>query len=138
MTSLEMSDLGWLTETRDVALLQWPAEQAEAERLEREGIPHLLLVEPGAVPPVTGSCFEDWLTLPATDLEIRTRMLGLARRAAHHSPLPSVDDLGQLSYRGRSTFLSPIDQRLASTLIERYGAVVAEQELVDRVWPEGA
>ncbi len=132
------ADLTWITETRNVAVLRWPAEAEEAERLEREGIPHLLLVEPDAAPPVTGSCFEDWLTLPASDLEVRTRMLGLARRAAHHSPVPSVDELGHLSYRGRSTFLSPIDQRLAHLLIDRFGAVVAERALIDFVWPEGA
>jgi DNA-binding winged helix-turn-helix (wHTH) protein len=128
MTSLDTTNLGWLTATRDV----------EAERLRAEGLPHLLLVEEGADPPVTGSCLEDWLTLPTTDREIRARLLGLAQRAEHHDRRPRVDDLGQVSHRGRSVFLSPTDQRLAHVLIDRFGEVVPEQELIDFAWPEGA
>ena len=138
MASVDISDVSWLTATRDVAVLHWPAEQAEAERLVQEGAPHLLLVAQGEDPPVTGACLEDWLTLPATDAEIRARMLGLAQRAAHHNRVPRVDDLGHLSHRGRSVFLSPIDQRLAHALIERFGEVVAEPALIEAVWPEGA
>src|SRR5256885_1085344 len=136
MTSLELSNVAWLTATRDVAVLQWPAEATEADRLNREGTPHLLLVAEGAAPPVTGSCLEDWLSLPTNDGEIRARMLGLAQRAAHHYRVPRVDDLGHLSHRGRSVFLSPIDQRLAHALIEAFGEVVPEQRLIAYVWPE--
>jgi len=138
MTSVDHSDIRWLTATRDVVLLQWPAEAAEAERLRSEGVAHLLLVAEGATPPVTGNCLEDWLTMPATEAEIRARMLGLAQRAAHHHRVPSVDELGHLTHRGRSVFLSPIDQRLANALIERFGKVVPERALIDLVWPEGA
>ena len=68
MTSLELSNVAWLTATRDVAVLQWPAEATEADRLNREGTPHLLLVAEGAAPPVTGSCLEDWLSLPTPSM----------------------------------------------------------------------
>jgi DNA-binding response OmpR family regulator len=87
---------------------------------------------------VTGSCLEDWLSLPTTDLEIRTRLLGLAQRASNHYRRPHVDDLGHLTHRGRSVFLSPIDQRLAHALISRFGEIVPDRELIDTVWPEGA
>lgn len=130
--------MSWLTESRGVVVLQWPDEADEAQRLEGEGVPHLLLVAEGATPPVTGSCFEDWLSLPATDVEIRTRLVGLAKRAAHHSPRPQVDELGQCTHRGRSVFVSQIDQRLAQALVEHFGSVVTEQQLIARVWPEGA
>jgi len=138
MPSLATTNTGWLTATRDVVVLHWPAESTEATRLRAEGIPHLLLVEEGAEPPLTGSCLEDWLTLPTTDLEIRARLLGVAQRAVHHNRLPRVDELGHLSHRGRSVFLSPTDQRLAHALIDRFGEVVPEQELIEFVWPEGA
>jgi two-component system, OmpR family, response regulator len=138
MTSLDMSNVGWLTATRDVVVLQWPTEAAAAQRLVHEGVPHLLLVAQGETPPVTGTCLEDWLSLPATDAEIRARMLGLAQRAANHYRVPRVDELGHLSHRARSVFLSPIDQRLAHSLIERFGEVVAERHLIEAVWPEGA
>jgi DNA-binding response OmpR family regulator len=138
MAIVDSTNLGWLTATRDVVILQWPAEATEAQRLTNEGVPHLLLVAEGEAPPVTGACLEDWLTLPASDAEIRARMLGLAQRAAHHNRVPRVDELGHLSHRGRSVFLSPIDQRLAHVLIERFGEVVAEPDLIEAVWPEGA
>ena len=110
----------------------------EAHRLDRQGIPRLLLVGPDATPPTTGSCLEDWLRLPATDLEIQARLVNLAKRAAHHPRPPTVDELGQLTHRGRSLFLSPIDQRLAQALVENFGAIVTETELIETVWPEGA
>jgi hypothetical protein len=138
MASVDISNVSWLTATRDVVLLQWPAEAAEAQRLVRDGVPHLLLVADGETPPVTGACLQDWLALPATDAEIRARMLGLVQRAANHYRVPHVDELGHLSHRGRSVFLSPIDQRLAHALIEHFGQVVAELDLIEAVWPEGA
>jgi len=132
------ADLAWLTESRNVAVLHWPREAEEAERLERQGIPHLLLVEEGASPPLSSSCVEDWVALPATDREIQIRLVNLARRSANHSPPITVDELGQLSYGGTSLFLSPIDQRLAQALVENFGTVVTERELIERVWPDGA
>ena len=37
-----------------------------------------------------------------------------------------------------SVFLSPIDQRLAQMLVEHFGSVVTERELIAHVWPDGA
>src|SRR5439155_18194247 len=118
--------LAWLTESRDVAVLHWPAEAAEAERLDRVGVPRLLLVDPAAKPPTSGSCLEEWLMLPASDVELQTRLANLAKRAASHPRPPAIDDFGQLTHRSRSLFLSPLDQRLAQALIENYGRIVAE------------
>jgi hypothetical protein len=138
MDAMDTARLDWLTESRDVAVLYWPAEAEEAERLDRGGIPHLLLVDPEATPPSSGSCFEEWLTLPASDLELHARLVNLAKRAASHPRPPAVDDFGQLTHRGGSIFLSPIDQRLVQALIENYGGIVADSELIRMVWPEGA
>jgi hypothetical protein len=138
MDSNTTTQLAWLTEGRDVAVLYWPREAEEAARLEREGVAHLLLVEDGEAMPVSASCLEDWLMLPATDRELQIRLVNLARRAARHPRRPSVEEFGQLKYGGRSVFLSPIDNRLARALIDNFGAVVAEQALIDHVWPEGA
>jgi hypothetical protein len=130
--------LGWLTHTHDVAVLNWPEEADEAERLDKEGIPRLLLVALGSTPPISGSCLEDWLALPATDLEVEARLLNLARRAANHPRPPTIDSFGQLTYRGRSRFLSPVEQRLAQRLIESFGAIVEEGDLRRQVWSDGA
>jgi DNA-binding response OmpR family regulator len=119
-------------------VLNWPEEAEEAERLEKEGIPRLLLVAVGATPPTSGSCLEDWLALPASDLEVEARLTNLARRAANHPRPPTIDAFGQLTYRGRSRFLSPVEQRLAQTLIESFGAIVEEGDLRTKVWSDGA
>ena len=138
MDSTATARLGWLTHSHDVAVLNWPEEADEAERLDKEGIPRLLLVAEGATPPTSGSCLEDWLTLPAGDLEVEARLVNLARRAANHPRPPTIDGYGQLTYRGRSRFLSPVEQRLAQTLLEHFGAIVDEGELRRRVWSDGA
>jgi hypothetical protein len=138
MQTSDASRLAWLTESRDVVLLYWPDDAEEAARLESEGRARLLLVEPGARPPNSGSCLEDWLTLPVRDVELQTRLASLAKRAASHPRPPAVDNLGQLTYRGRSLFLSPIDQRLAHLLVENYGSIVTEADLIQTVWPDGA
>jgi DNA-binding winged helix-turn-helix (wHTH) protein len=130
--------LAWLAQSREVAVLHWPAEAEEANRLDQQGIPRLLLVESGATPPLSDSCLEDWLMVPASDLEVETRLVNLAKRTAHHPRPPMIDDFGRLTHRGRSLFLSPLDQRLAQALVENFGAIVEEPELIKKVWPEGA
>ena len=138
MQTTNATNLEWLTQSRDVVVLYWPTDAEKADRLELEGVARLLLVEEGATPPSSGSCLQDWLTLPVTDVELQTRLMGLAQRAASHPRPPTVDGLGQLKYRGRSLFLSPIDQRLASALVENFRTIVTEEELIQKVWPDGA
>jgi hypothetical protein len=130
--------LVWLTHSHDVAVLRWPQEADEAEQLARQGIARLLLVEDGEMPPTSGSCLEDWLVLPASDAEVEARLVNLSRRAEHHPRPPTIDAFGQLTYRGRSRFLSPVEQRLAQTLIDNFGAIVGEQDLRKQVWPDGS
>lgn len=124
--------------SRDVVVLRWPEQGAERDRLERLGIPRLLIVEAGVGPPTSDSCFEDWLRLPADDCDVRARLLSLSQRAAHHPMVPVLDDFGQLSYRGASVFLSPVDQRLAEAFVETFGTAVRDAVLVDRAWPGGS
>ena len=138
MDATATARLDWLTQSHDVAVLRWPEEADEAERLDRQGVPRLLLVTPGATLPTSGSCLEDWLVLPATDAEVEARLVNLSRRAEHHPRPPTIDGFGQLTYRGRSRFLSPVEQRLAQTLIDRFGEIVSEEQLRTQVWSDGA
>lgn len=123
---------------RDVVVLRWPEQGAERERLERLGMPRLLIVEAGVAPPASESCFEDWVRLPADDCDVRARLLSLSRRAANHPMVPALDDFGQLSYRGASVFVSPVDQRLTEVLVEEFGTAVRDAVLMDRAWPGGS
>jgi hypothetical protein len=124
--------------SRDVVVLRWPEQGAERERLERLGVPRLLIVEAGVDPPAGDSCLEDWLRLPAEDCDVRARLLSLAQRAAHHPMVPLLDDFGQLTHRGVSVFLSPVDQRVAQVLVESFGTSVRDEELARRAWPAGS
>jgi Transcriptional regulatory protein, C terminal len=124
--------------SRDVVVLRWPEQGAERERLERLAIPRLLIVEAGTEPPPSESCLEDWLRLPAEDCDVRARLLALSRRAACHPMVPVLDDFGQLTHRGVSVFLSPVDQRVAQVLVESFGAAVRDAELARRAWPAGS
>jgi len=132
-----MSHLLWSTQSRDVVVLRWPEQADDVDRLDRLGVPRLLLVEPGVAPPDHDSCLQDWVRLPADDADVRVRLRALSHRPAHHPVVPSIDTVGQLSHRGQTLFLSPLDQRLAELLISHFGDLVAEDEIRGKVWPDG-
>ncbi len=130
--------LAWLRQSGDVVVLHWPGEADQAGQLDAIGVPHLLLVDAGADPPASGSCLRDWVWADAPDTEVETRLVTLAGRAACHPSRPTLDDFGQLAYRDASLFLSPLDQRLARALIDRFGELVGEHDLLAAAWPAGA
>ena len=121
----------------DVVVLRWPEQALDVERLDALGIPRLLLVEPDAAPPQVSSCLQDWIRLPADDADVRARIEVLSHRPTWHPSLPHVDDVGLLSYRHHSLFLSPLDERLARVLIQHFGELVAEETLLEHGWPSG-
>jgi DNA-binding response OmpR family regulator len=123
--------------TRDVFVLRWPEEAEAVKRLARLGIPRLLLVEPGVMPPTGTSCVEDWLRLPADDVDMRARLTALAERAARHPSVPVFEDYGCLSHRGATVFLPPVDEQVARALVEHIGKPVPVDELRARAWPDG-
>ena len=123
--------------SRDVVVLSWPAQADERERLDRTAVPHLWLVEPGVDPPVSESCLEDWLRLPAEDADVRARLVSLSHRAAHHPIRPTLDEYGQLVHHGAVALLSPVEQHLAAPLIANFGEAVAEDDLLSSAWHEG-
>ncbi|HMF81944.1 MAG TPA: helix-turn-helix domain-containing protein [Acidimicrobiia bacterium] len=122
---------------REVFVLRWPEEVDAVERLRHLGIPRLLLVEPGVAPPNGTSCVEDWVRLPADDVDLRVRLAALAERAARHPPAPIVEDHGCLSHRGVTVILPPVDERVARALVEHFGLPVTVEELRARAWPDG-
>ena len=114
-------------------MLRWPEQRSEAERLAALTVPCLLLVEPGAQPPPASSCLEDWIRLPADDVDVRARLHALVRRAAHHPTVPTLDGHGQLTFRGRTAFLSPTDERIARVLLDAFDRAVPEAALLDDI-----
>ena len=120
-----------------VVVLRWPEEDAERERLEAAGVPRLLLVEPGDVPPDVTGALEDWAWAAADPLEVHARLHALEVRAwgrPHPAP-PQIDDDGVLRVGRRWVALGPIEARLAVALVERLGEVVARRDLEAAGWP---
>lgn len=123
----------------DVVLVRWPVEQIRRDELRREGRPRLLLLEDGVPPPVGSDDFEDWIRVPAGEIDLRARVDGLRRRAeARVDPAPELDDDGVLRLGDRWVSLPPVEGRLTAALLDRYGAVVSRDALARAGWPAGA
>jgi hypothetical protein len=121
----------------EVALVQWPAEQDRREELRRAGQPRLLLVERGA-PPIPSDELEDWIRLPADDLDLRVRVEALRRRTDGDSGSTLLDDDGVLRVGDRWVSLPPVEARLTAALLDRFGAVVSRDALARSGWPGGS
>jgi DNA-binding response OmpR family regulator len=122
----------------DVVLLRWPAESARRDELIDAGRAHLLLVEDGALPPDPMDCLEDWIRVPAPELDLRARLTALEARAARHAPTtPTLDADGVLRFGAAWVSLPPVEARLTQALMERFGAVVGRETLARVGWPDG-
>ena len=119
----------------EVAVVEWPEDSDRLGALRAAGAPRLLLVGPDVAPPVVVHPLEDWVRLPADDLEIKARLETLRARRGPTSDAPAVDGDGLLHYRDRWVALSPVEQALAAALTERFGAVVGRDTLSRRAWP---
>jgi DNA-binding winged helix-turn-helix (wHTH) protein len=123
----------------DVVLLRWPLERERRDRLEREGRLRLLLVEGDTAAPVAADCLEDWIRVPADEVDVRSRIDGLTlRHTAHRNDLPNLDRDGVLRFGGAWVSLPPVEARLMGALVGRFGAVVSRDQLARAGWPEGA
>src|SRR6478609_5099701 len=95
-------------------VLRWPADHEELQSARRDGVPRLMLVDPGEAPPAGHDVLEDWVRMPATDEDIRWRVEVLEHRARSHASDPPVLDPGGLLRVGdRIAVLTPIEHRLA-------------------------
>ncbi|MGI9023951.1 MAG: helix-turn-helix domain-containing protein [Acidimicrobiales bacterium] len=123
----------------DVTLLRWPAEAPTRDRMAEAQEARLLLVEDDQEPPRLLDCLEDWIRVPAPEEDVRARVDALSVRVqAHDHPAPAIDDDGVLRHRGAWVALPPLEARLTSTLLERFGAVVSRDTLIRAVWPAGS
>ena len=123
----------------DVEIVRWPAEEDRRDRLQREHVPRLLLVEEGDPPPSPPDCLEDWVRVPAPDVEVAARVAAVIARTSRHAPtLPSLDEDGVLRVGEAWVSLPPVEARLTAALLERQGAVVTREALSRAGWPGGA
>src|SRR5215210_253862 len=111
--------------TSDVSLVRWPTEDDRLSDLRAQRRPRLLLVEDGASPPVVEDSLEDWIRVPALEIDLQARVAGLERRALNSVSPPELDDDGVLRVDGRWAALPPVEQRLVRALLDRFGTVVS-------------
>jgi two-component system, OmpR family, response regulator len=117
-------------------MVRWPDEEGRLLELRSASAPRLLFVEAGREPPASDDCLEDWVRVPVDDRELQARVSALTARAEHHGLRPEMDADGLLRFRGRWVDLPPVEQALATALVERFGAVVGRETLTRRAWPE--
>src|SRR5437016_118342 len=123
----------------DVVLVRWPAEEPRRALLRGEGVPRLLLVELGAPPPRTADDLEDWVRVPADEVDLHARVDNLNRRAESRVGLvPELDGDGVLRAGPGWVPLPPVEARLTTALIDRYRSVVSRDSLAKAGWPHGA
>jgi hypothetical protein len=123
----------------DVELVRWPLEQERREDLRSQGRPRLLLVDPDQPPPVVTDPLEDWVRLPARDDDIDARVRAVLHRAGREvASRPSLDPDGVLRNGEAWVSLPPVEARLMSALLGRFGAVVSREQLARAGWPQGA
>jgi hypothetical protein len=123
--------------SRDVAVLQWPAQREQRAELARLELPRLLVLEARSEPPPPSpSCLEDWTRVPVHNADLRARLETLVARSRSHSTTPRLDPLGQLWHRGACATLSPTEERLATVFIGRFGEIVGDDDLLDAGWDD--
>ncbi|MGH9023705.1 MAG: winged helix-turn-helix domain-containing protein [Acidimicrobiia bacterium] len=121
----------------DTVVLRWPEDASRLDRLRVTNTARLLLVPSGTALPDVEGCLEDFVRLPADAADISARVAALAFRARGHQTTAAVDDSGLLWHREHWVSLPPLERRLAESLIERFGRVVAHGDLIAAAWPNG-
>ncbi len=121
----------------DVVLVRWPVESQRRERVAAQRQPRLLLVEHGSEPPFATDPLEDWVRVPASEVDVQVRMATLAARG-RAGAAPLLDGDGVLRVGPLWVSLPPVEGRLTHAMLERFGAVVSRDALSRAGWPEGA
>jgi hypothetical protein len=77
--------------------------------------------------------------LVGADRPFGPRLGATPERHPYHQPdSPAIGPRGQLTFRDHSVFLSERDAMLATVFVYHFDSEVADIELLDRVWPDGA
>jgi two-component system, OmpR family, response regulator len=127
-----------VAELPSVAVIRWPGERARRDELARAGLPRVLLVEEGVEPPDHGEdCLQDWVRMPVDPVDLDARLLAVAMRSLVHPNNPEVDDCGRLLSPRGWVALSPLRAGMARVMVERFGEVVPDRDLVRAGWGDG-
>lgn len=110
-------------------IIRWPSESEKAERARRAGAFCLFVVEGQVDAPVLTHAREDWIRAPAPREDFAARVAALQALAGGQAQ-PVLDVDGVLHFRGRSALVPPSETYLLRPLTERFGSIVAREELL--------
>lgn len=114
----------------DVAVVRWPDDAATRTLLAADRVPRLLLVAEDADPPSSLDDLEDWLREPVEPSDLVRRSEQLRQRATSAAARPHVDQDGLLRFDGRWVVVSDAQLPLVQLLVERFGELVRNDELL--------
>ncbi len=89
---------------------------------------------------------DDYITKPFHEDELLARVAALLRRVSWSPQTDTIVQVGQLrvdmarrqvTLRGKTLHLTPIEYAILCTLMQRLGEVVSHEELLDSVWGPG-
>jgi hypothetical protein len=118
-------------------ILQWPADAERREALYQAGIPRLLVLEAGQVPPTPGDDLEDWIWLPADERDLFSRLRDLASRGAPTALVPetiSVGEDGMAWIAGTALSLPPAEAAILRRLADPPERLCTREELHRAAW----
>jgi hypothetical protein len=124
-----------------VAVVHWPEDEEILRWLAESETARLVLVSGENAVPWPDDPLQDWVRTPVHLGEAQARLEALARRVAERrrvDTVPQLDESGRLFHGGRWVPLSGVTQRLATALVEAFGQVVDDGELLSRGWPGGS
>ncbi|GGU85973.1 helix-turn-helix domain-containing protein [Lentzea flava] len=115
----------------DVIFVRWPVQAALRSRCRQDGVPRLLVVEGGALPPISNDPVEDWVRPPVSSDDLQTRVRALQNRF-NSRRAPAIDSTGTLTFGPHSVTISSTQAELMRLLVERFGKVVYRVEFMQR------
>ncbi len=130
---------GDVIDVPDVALVNWPQDEALRRQLAAARLPRLLIIDATEVPPLAIDELEDWIRLPLDPDELAIRSATLVQRAREVVPRSIsllLDADGVLHVRDRWVGLAPLESRVLALLLERPGELLHRPELVRAAWPD--
>jgi len=124
----------------EVELVRWPKDESRRLELDEQNLPRLLLVDAAHEPPITSDPLEDWIRLPADDVDLDARIGGLAAIASRLglTRTPLLDGDGVLRFRDKWVALPPIEMRMVQAMLARAGNVVSRDVLTRQGWQGGS
>lgn len=112
-----------------VELVRWPAEADRRDEAARRGVPRLLLVTAGRVPPDDLALDEDWITVAADERDMAARIARLAWLHDRRNQAPVVTEGVVLHFGGTNLAIPDDEAALLRLLVERFRSLVTWDDM---------